>query len=277
MRVGIVANPEIEGLEGFLRRVLEALKGHEVFLESGIAKKYPKLEQKIEDFDVDTIITFGGDGTVLYTLQNMPAQVPILPIRAGLIGFLTEIDKADLEDGIGRMVRGDYVLEERMRISSRVNGMRLPDALNEVVIHTSQVAKLRHFKVKVDGELAFTIRSDGVIIATPTGSTSYSLSVGAPILDSRLDAMVIAPVAPLWNMAKPMVVPGSSNIQITLDIPRPCSVVADGRDEAEFEGGERVEIFKSSEPAKFMRFDTNFFQRLRNKLQAATGIQLTSH
>jgi len=276
VRVGIVANPEIEGLEGFLRRVLEALKGHEVFLESGIAKKYPKLEQKIEDFDVDTIITFGGDGTVLYTLQNMPAQVPILPIRAGLIGFLTEIDKADLEDGIGRMVRGDYVLEERMRISSRVNGMRLPDALNEVVIHTSQVAKLRHFKVKVDGELAFTIRSDGVIIATPTGSTSYSLSVGAPILDSRLDAMVIAPVAPLWNMAKPMVVPGSSNIQITLDIPRPCSVVADGRDEAEFEGGERVEIFKSSEPAKFVRFDTNFFQRLRNKLQAATGIQVTS-
>ncbi|HDP96403.1 MAG TPA: hypothetical protein ENN25_01760 [Euryarchaeota archaeon] len=277
MKVGIVANPEIKGLEGFLKRTLEALKGHEVFLESGIAKKYPKLEKKIEEFDVDAIITFGGDGTVLYTLQNMPAQVPILPIRAGLIGFLTEIDKADLEDGIGRLVKGDYVLEERMRISSKVNGRRLPDALNEVVIHTSQVAKLRHFKVKVDGELAFTIRSDGIIIATPTGSTSYSLSVGAPILDSRLDAMVIAPIAPLWNMAKPMVVPGSSNIQITLDAPRPCSVVADGRDEVEFEGGERVELFKSSEPAKFVRFDTNFFQRLRKKLQAATGMQITSH
>lgn len=272
-----MANPDIKGLEGFLRRALEALKGHEVVLESRIAKKHPKLELKIESFDVDAIITFGGDGTVLYTLQNIPKQVPILPIRAGLIGFLTEIDKADLEEGIGRLIKGNYIPEERMRISSMVNGRRLPDALNEVVIHTSQVAKLRHFKVKVDGELAFTMRSDGLIIASPTGSTSYSLSVGAPILDPRLDAMVIAPIAPLWNMAKPMVVPGSSNIQITLDDPRPCSVVADGREEVEFEGGERVEIFKSSAPAKFVRFDSNFFQRLRKKLQAATGIELTSH
>lgn len=277
MKIGIVANPDIKGLEGFLRRALEALRGHEVVLESCIAKKHTELSQELGEFDVDVIITFGGDGTVLYTLQNIPKQVPILPIRAGLIGFLTEIDKADLEEGISHLIKKDYIPEERMRISSKVNGKRLPDALNEVVIHTSQVAKLRHFKVKVDGELAITIRSDGIIIASPTGSTSYSLSVGAPILHPGLDAMVIAPIAPLWNMAKPMVVPGTSNIQITLDDPKPCSVVADGREEVEFEGGERVEVKKSPEPAKFVRFDSNFFHRLRKKLQAATGIEVTSH
>jgi len=188
------------------------------------------------------------------------------------LGFLTEIDKADIEEGIERLLSGNYTIDERMRISSRVNGTKLPDALNEVVIHTSQVAKLRHFKVKIDGQVASVIKADGLIVATPTGSTSYSLSVGAPVVDPRLEVFVIAPIAPLWNTAKPIIVPATIRIQITLELPRPCSVVADGRDEIQFEGGERVGIVKSDNPAKFVRFDTKFFERLREKLQKATGI-----
>ncbi|MDH4123098.1 MAG: NAD(+)/NADH kinase, partial [Thermoplasmata archaeon] len=175
MKVGIVANPELKGLNEFIRRALSALKGHDVLLESCISEKHPKLSAKLSDLDVDCIITIGGDGTVLYTLQNIPTQVPILPIRAGLLGFLTEIDKADIEDGISRLIAGEYIIDERMRISSSIDGTKLPDALNEVVIHTSQIAKLRHFNVKIDGQLMTTVRADGLIFATPTGSTSYAL------------------------------------------------------------------------------------------------------
>ena len=272
MKVGIVANPELKGLNEFIRRALSALKGHDVLLESCISEKHPKLSAKLSDLDVDCIITIGGDGTVLYTLQNIPTQVPILPIRAGLLGFLTEIDKADIEDGISRLIAGEYIIDERMRISSSIDGTKLPDALNEVVIHTSQIAKLRHFNVKIDGQLMTTVRADGLIFATPTGSTSYALSVGAPIVDPRLEAIVVAPIAPIWSSTKTTLVPASSKIQVTLELPRTCTVVADGRDETIFQGGERLEISKSKHPAKFIRFDQNFYKRMREKLFEALKI-----
>ena len=277
MKIGIVANPQLKGLNEFLRRALAALDGHEVFLEESMAEKFPAMSRKMSEFDVDAIITIGGDGTVLLTIQKIPKQVPLLAVRAGLLGFLTEIDKADMEDGIEKLLSGKYIIDERMRISSKINGARLPDALNEVVIHTSQVAKLRHFNIKVDGQLITTMRADGVIFATPTGSTSYALSVGSPILDPRLEAFVIAPIAPLWLSSKTTVVPASSHVQTTLEVPRPCMVVADGREEKRFEGGERLEIYRSKSPAKFVRFNPDFYRRMREKLLEALTISSESY
>lgn len=277
MKIGIVANPQLKGLNEFLRRALAALEGHDVLLETSIGSKHPKLATSLSEFDVDAIITIGGDGTVLYTIQNIPRQVPILSVRAGLLGFLTEIDKRDLEDGIERLLLGKYQIEEKMRLSSRVNGKHLADALNEIVIHTSQIAKLRQFNVKVDGQLAARIRADGLIFATPTGSTSYALSVGAPIIDPRLEAIVIAPIAPLWLAAKTTVVPATSKIIVTLEVPRQCTIVADGRDEVVIEGGERLEIMKSKTPAKLVRFDPNFYKRMNEKLLEALTITAESY
>jgi len=275
--VGIVANPALKGLNEFLKRALAALDGHEVFLEEAVAGKHPAMARKLSEFDADAIVTIGGDGTVLLTIQNIPKQIPILAVRAGLLGFLTEIDKADMEDGIERLLSGKYIVDERMRISSKIDGVRLPDALNEVVIHTSQVAKLRHFNIKVDGSLITTMRADGVIFATPTGSTSYALSVGAPILDPRLEVFLIAPVAPLWLSSKATVVPASSHIQTTLEEPKSCMVVADGREERKFEGGERLEVYKSKYPAKFVRFNPDFYRRMREKLLEALTISSESY
>jgi len=277
MKIGIVANPALKGLNEFIRRALAALDGHEIFLEESMAERYPAMSRKLSEFDVDAVITIGGDGTVLFTIQNIPKQVPLLAVRAGLLGFLTEIDKADMEDGVEKLLSGKYIIDERMRISSKINGSRLPDALNEVVIHTSQVAKLRHFNIKVDGQLITTMRADGVIFATPTGSTSYALSVGAPILDPRLEAFVIAPIAPLWLSSKTTVVPATSHIQTTLEVPRSCMVVADGREEKKFEGGERLEIYKCKSPAKFVRFNPDFYRRMREKLLEALTISSESY
>lgn len=277
MKVGIVANPQLKGLNEYLRRAISALEGNDVLLEESIAKKYPALSAKMEEMDADIIITIGGDGTVLLTTQKIPKQVPILAVRAGLLGFLTEVDKADLEDGIEKVLSGKYIVDERMRIASKIDNKPLPDALNEVVIHTSQVAKLRHFNIKVDGRLITTMRADGVIFATPTGSTSYALSVGAPILDPRMEAFVIAPIAPLWLSSRPTVVPATSNIQTTLEVPKSCMVVADGREEIKFEGGERLEISKSKSPAKFVRFNPDFYRNMREKLIEALTLSSESY
>ena len=277
MKIGIVANPQLKGLNEFLRRALAVLEGHDVLLETSISAKHSKLSASLSEFDADAIITIGGDGTVLYTIQNIPKQVPILSIRAGLLGFLTEIDKRDLEDGIERLLTGKYQIEEKMRISSTVDGKQLPDALNEIVIHTSQIAKLRQFNVKVDGNLAARIRADGLIFATPTGSTSYALSVGAPIIDPRLEAIVIAPIAPLWLAAKTTVVPATSKIIVTLEVPRQCTIVVDGRDEIVIEGGERLEVVKAKTPAKLVRFDPNFYKRMNEKLLEALTITAESY
>lgn len=277
MKVGIVANPQLKGLNEYLRRAMSALEGNDVLLEESIAKKYPALSAKMEEMNADVIITIGGDGTVLLTTQKIPKQVPILAVRAGLLGFLTEIDKADLEDGIEKVLSGKYIVDERMRIASKIDSKPLPDALNEIVIHTSQVAKLRHFNIKVDGRLITTMRADGVIFATPTGSTSYALSVGAPILDPRMEAFVIAPIAPLWLSSRPTVVPATSHIQTTLEVPKDCMVVADGREEIKFEGGERLEISKSKSPAKFVRFNPDFYRNMREKLIEALTISSESY
>jgi len=277
VKIGIVANPQLKGLNQFIRRALTSLDGYDILLESSIAEKHPKLSAKIDELDCDAIITIGGDGTVLYTLQKITKQVPILSVRAGLLGFLTEIDTADLEDGIEKLLAGNYTVEEKMRIASMVDGKHLPDALNEVVIHTSQIAKLRQFNIKIDGQLMSYVRADGLIIATPTGSTSYALSVGAPILDPRLDAFVIASIAPLWLAARTTVVPGASKIQITLEVPRLCTVVADGRDEIRFEGGERLEMSRSKHPAKFVRFEKDFYKRMNEKLLEALTISAESY
>jgi len=277
VKVGIVANPQLKGLNEYLRRAISALEGNDVLLEESIAKKYPALSAKMEEMDADIIITIGGDGTVLLTTQKIPKQVPILAVRAGLLGFLTEVDKADLEDGIEKVLSGKYIVDERMRIASKIDNKPLPDALNEVVIHTSQVAKLRHFNIKVDGRLITTMRADGVIFATPTGSTSYALSVGAPILDPRMEAFVIAPIAPLWLSSRPTVVPATSNIQTTLEVPKSCMVVADGREEIKFEGGERLEISKSKSPAKFVRFNPDFYRNMREKLIEALTLSSESY
>jgi NAD+ kinase len=277
VKVGIVANPQLKGLNEYLRRAMSALEGNDVLLEESIAKKYPALSAKMEEMNADVIITIGGDGTVLLTTQKIPKQVPILAVRAGLLGFLTEIDKADLEDGIEKVLSGKYIVDERMRIASKIDSKPLPDALNEIVIHTSQVAKLRHFNIKVDGRLITTMRADGVIFATPTGSTSYALSVGAPILDPRMEAFVIAPIAPLWLSSRPTVVPATSHIQTTLEVPKDCMVVADGREEIKFEGGERLEISKSKSPAKFVRFNPDFYRNMREKLIEALTISSESY
>jgi NAD+ kinase len=151
-------------------------------------------------------------------------------------------------------------------MATKVAGERLYDATNEGAVHTAHIAKIRHFNVFVDDQLAMDVRADGIIVATPTGSTCYSMAVGGPIIDPRVDAFVISPMAPFKFAARPLVVPASSKVRLALARPKPCLCVIDGQHERPMEGDEAVEFAISENKSRFVRFERDFYKRMREKL-----------
>ena len=264
MRVGISAKPDVMNLEEIAGRIEVALEGSEVVYDTDAAKVLSKPDTPIEGMDVDFLITIGGDGTILRAFQRSTAR--ILGINAGVMGFLTEVSIDEIESALARVLSNDYKLDERIKLKVLMNGNRLFDCLNEVVLHTAQVAKMRHFKICIDGSVADDFRADGLMIATPTGSTSYAMSAGGPIIDPRVEAMVMVPIAPFKLSGRPLVVPATSTIEITLERPKECHVVLDGQEIATLVGDEKVEITESEEKAKFIRFEEDFYARFMEKL-----------
>ena len=265
MKFGITANPEHKHALDATRQAIRLLKRrHEVILEDGVAKALRRRGWPLEKVRADVIMAIGGDGTVLRALQMTNRKV--LGINAGSVGFLAEGDLDSLESTIGRLAEGRYHVEERLRLKVMIGGRRFHDCLNEAVVHTAQVAKIRHYEIRVDGIVAEQVRADGIIVATPTGSTSYSMSAGGPILDPRVKALVVAAIAPFKPSFHPFVVPAKSKIQVSFVRPRPGLVVLDGQHEIPLEGSEKVLITQSEKPAKLIRFSDNFYKRIQEKL-----------
>lgn len=264
MRFGLTANVEVPNGARLARMAYDALKGKDVVLEHEIAKEFGTKGTSIEKMDVDMLIAVGGDGTILRALQKSDA--PIFGINAGELGFLTVVGEQQIAKGIKQVLDGDYQLDERIKLKTTVEGRRVKDATNETVVHTAHIAKIRHFRVYVDDQLAVEVRADGIIVSTPTGSTSYALSVGAPVIDPRMDALVIAPMAPFKFAGRPTVVPATSDIRLELVRPKPCVAVIDGQEEIQMTGGETVHFSRSEKTAKFVSFGHSFYSRMREEL-----------
>ncbi len=264
MRIGITANSEIPEAIKVSRQVVCELEGQDIILESGLARLFGRPGMPIEDMDIDALVTVGGDGTILRSMQRTNA--PILGVNAGALGFLTEITEECLKEGIRRLLAGDYFIEDRVKLATRVGNERLYDATNEAVVHTAHIAKIRHFRVYVDDQLAMDVRADGIIVATSTGSTCYAMSVGGPIIDPRLEAFVIAPMAPFKFATRPLVVPASSHVMLELARPKPCLCVIDGQQERPMEGDEMIEFCLAERKSRFIRMERNFYPQLREKL-----------
>jgi NAD+ kinase len=270
-RVGVVANlmqdRALEAGEEAVR-VLEAVDGVEVQVEDRLARRMGRSKGVAQSkLDVDMLVIAGGDGTILHALHM--TQAPVLTINTGSVGFLAELQVEEVEEGIKKVLRGDYLLDERMRIKSLVNGRRQLDATNEVVVHTAAVSKMMTLELAIDGAYVDTIRADGLIVSTPTGSTSYALSTGGPILDPRVKAMVLSPIAPFNLHSRPIVVPADSTVQIsTIEQHYPGLVVIDGQHEVHFRQRTSVEMTVSESPAHFVRMGEGFYEKLRRKFIA---------
>jgi NAD+ kinase len=270
MKVGISANPHKPAALDLARRAVELVDGRaEVVLssETQALLGLPVAHQPLEEMGADAIVAIGGDGTFLYTLER--TRVPLLPINAGTVGFLAEVDGANrvaFEGAIDRLLKGLYFVESRMKLASQVHGVNLPDATNEVVVHTSQVAKMRLFEIGVDGRPVGRLRADGVILATATGSTSYSLSALGPILDPAVEGIIVSALAPFQATQRAVVVDPLRTVSVRLVNPEKGGVVVvDGQHEAPLPGGGSVVAYRSPRRAEFLRFGSRFFHRLQGK------------
>jgi NAD+ kinase len=271
-RLGMVANMgqerAIAAAEKALK-VLKAIKGVDVVVEDRLARRLGlKKGVPQSKLDVDMLVIAGGDGTILHALHM--TNVPVLSINTGSVGFLAELQVEEIDRGIKSVMSGEFLLDERMRLKSTVNGRRQLDATNEVVVHTAAVSKMMTLELAIDGAYVDTVRADGLIVATPTGSTSYALSSGGPIVDPRVRAIVLSPIAPFNLHSRPMVVPASSTTQIsTTEQHYPGLVVIDGQHEVHFRQRTTVEITVSETPAYFVRMGEGFYEKLRRKFIAA--------
>ena len=265
MKFGITANPHIPDSLEATKTILRFLEPkHEVVLETEIAKDVGRTGVPLAHMKPDFILAVGGDGTILRALQLTDA--PILGINSGSLGFLAEVYANEVETFLGRILRKDYKIEERLRLKVTVDGQRLFDCLNEVVVHTAQVAKIRHFEVHLDDALVTRVRADAMILATPTGSTSYSMSVGGPIVDPRVPAIILNAIAPFKPSCRPHVFPAASQVRVSLVKPKECLLVMDGQRETHLKGTETISVTASERPARFIRFRDDFYKRFEEKI-----------
>jgi NAD+ kinase len=268
MGFAIVANPYSRRCIEKAKEIYDFLteKGQNVILEEKLSHKLGLGDGvPLDAINIETIITVGGDGTVLITLQR--AHGKILSIDMGALGFLTEVPPDRAFEYLEKYLQGEYYLEVRRKLRVDLNDERLPDCANEAVIHTSEIANIRSFRVYVDDELLGDIRADGMIVATSTGSTSYALSTGGPILHPRISGFVITYIAPFRRSVAPHVVPSRSIIKVELTQKyKEYIVVLDGQEQRFASYGDVLTFRESENVALFVRFSKSFYTRLREKM-----------
>ncbi len=273
MKVGISANPTKPLALDLARRAIDRFHGSaEVVLASetraALGEAATGLESAgLDEIVADTLLAIGGDGTFLWSLQR--STLPLLPINAGTLGFLAEVDGTSLEafDGaLERLLQGRYFIDERMKLACQWQGQNLPDATNEIVIHTSQVAKMRLFELAIDRQPVGRIRADGVLLSTSTGSTSYALSALGPIVEPTIEAIVVTALAPFQTTQRALVIDPLRSVSVRLVHPeKEGVVVVDGQSETRLPGGATVLAYRSPRPARFVRFGSRFFRQLQGK------------
>jgi NAD+ kinase len=270
VRIGLIANPHKPKALELAREANARLNGRAEVVLSPETKEVLALDspaEPVEEMRADALVAFGGDGTFLLTVGR--TSIPLLPINTGTVGFLAEVEgdrPGVLEESLDRLLKGRYHLEERMKVACQVEGRSLPDAINEVVVHTSQVAKMRLFEVAIDGTPVGRVRADGMIVATPTGSTSYSLSASGPIVDPTLEALIVTSLAPFQASPRAVVVDPLRTVSIRLTLPgKDGVVVVDGQTEEPVRAGGEVLCYRSARRAMFIRFGQPYFQRLQGK------------
>lgn len=269
--VGLVSRTDRKDALELATKLVSYLKTKKLttFLEPELAKSIRKsaLATPLEKMRPDMLITIGGDGTILRTCLAIPKpEPPILAIDIGVRGFLTEVKPNKAIQALSKCLQGSFKLERCMKLASYVEGERLPDALNEVLISPDAPVKLLYAKIWIDKTPVAECRADAIMVASQVGSTGYSLTAGGPVLDPRMDAFVLTPVCPL-AVFHPMVFPASSTVTVEINKPQKTMVVVDGHYRKALETeNPRLTISKSKCQTTFIRFRKNFYRRLEARM-----------
>ena len=216
--------------------------------------------------DTDVAVVFGGDGTILKFIRSSRVEIPVLGINCGYMGFLAEAG-GSVEEYLGRLLSGDYVTDKRELLSVRC-GDKTFYALNEVVLGRADTINLMDIEVSTDEGSLDRYRADGVIVATPTGSTAYSLSAGGPVLSPRVPAYIVTPICPHSLHSRPIVLSDSDVIRLSAKSVGKCIVVVDGVNVLSRD--EECELIVSAQEkyASFIRMEKrSFYKTMLNKLK----------
>ncbi|MDY0083510.1 MAG: NAD(+)/NADH kinase [Ignavibacteriaceae bacterium] len=283
MLIGIIANATKEKVFDVVSSFLTKLKKNNInyLLTKSLFEENDKLKHELnEDFIADDteiykrsdiIISIGGDGTMLATAYNAQFyDKPVLGVNLGKLGFLAEVNIEQMDKVISDLKNGNYKIEERMLITGTAEGYSSEKffAINDIVIDKGGWAKMIELTIRIDGEFVTTLSADGLIIATPTGSTGYSISVGGPIVSPKTDVITIAPISPHSLTVRPLVLPGNQEIVIKADsFHTAIQVNCDGQRSYSFPPPMEIKIKKSDRPLKLIHTSlTTYFETLRNKL-----------
>ena len=278
-RVAIVGRPGTPDLGVPLGRLAGFLasKGHAVVLEADTARQTPLDGSDVADAGslgarADLAIVLGGDGTMLAIARRLaPHDVPLIGVNQGRLGFLTDIPLAAMERALEPMLAGRYLEERRTMLEIVVEregiAREVEHALNDVAVNRGASGSMVEFAVEIDGRFAYAMRADGIIVATPTGSTAYALSAGGPILDPRLSAFALVPVAPHALTHRPIALADLATIKITIARGTDATVHCDGHAHFPLAEGDRIAVRRAPHPARFLHPEGHdHFAMLREKL-----------
>jgi NAD+ kinase len=223
----------------------------------------------------DLVIAIGGDGTLLHAARTVAGrEVPLIGINRGRLGFLTDVPPDHVVDALDALLEGNYLVERRPMLAASLDGHAEPRPLfgvNDIVLQKGDTGRLLDFITEVDGVYVNTHRGDGLIVATPTGSTAYALSCGGPIIQPNVDALVMVPICPHTLSDRPLVLPSSSTIRVMLDNGSgggtEANVVCDGEPLARLTATDTLTITLAKQAVTLLHpLGYNYYELLRSKL-----------
>jgi NAD+ kinase len=259
------------------RQGCDVVLDKETALHTGL-NQYPMLDMGEIGKQCDLGLVIGGDGTMLGIGRQMARYaLPLIGINQGRLGFITDIPIQSYQDVLQPMLQGNYQTEDRSLLQAHVmrdqRSVFSALAMNDVVVNRGGTSGMVELRVEVDGRFVATQRADGLIIATPTGSTAYSLSVGGPLMHPSIGGWVMAPIAPHTLSNRPIVLPESSEISIEIVAGRYVSANFDMQSLAELMLGDRIMVQRSEHKVRFLHpAGWNYFDTLRKKMHWNEGV-----
>jgi NAD+ kinase len=276
--VAIVARANTQDLVTPIKELanLFALDGYYVMYDVNAAKlmghQYGGVSNLKIAEEASVAIVIGGDGTMLgFGREVSVKQLPLIGVNRGRVGFITDIALADMLSIVPKILSGDYVREDRamlsLKVYRRAKEVYESCALNDVTVTRGGISGMVELSVHVDGQFMYELRADGLIVATPTGSSAYSLASGGPLLHPRLRSVVITPIAPQKLSNRPIVLPGDSRIDIRLEVGQNINVHSDMQTYRELREGDVVTVTRSPHVVPFLHpKGHNHYATLREKL-----------
>ncbi len=280
MKIAVLPNLSRNRAQYYTARLVEKLKksGSSIFMSSRFAEDFHGCGVRFfDDFDemvrlCDLLVAVGGDGTIIHCARHAAAfDKPVLGVNVGRLGFLAELE-TDEFDELGRLADGDFRVEERMMLEVRFeeNGaVKTCAALNDAVLSRSALSPMPDFKVAFNGQTVCDYRGDGLIVATPTGSTAYSLSAGGPIIDPQLSCILLSPVCSHSLLTRPVVFGPDAKLSVRTFFRAESAayLTVDGEMSVKVDSSRKIDFCRSEKTVKIVRLkDHNFYDIVNQKL-----------